>query len=96
VESYERLGQPAMKLLHALGDEAAGPGGVDGASLAGAQSKLCVGLCRGIFLLCMFGNACKVLWDGVPGWHASAHRRALIALKFLFVIVCLPMPVISM
>jgi hypothetical protein len=28
VESYGRIGQPAMKLLHALGDEAAGPGGV--------------------------------------------------------------------
>jgi hypothetical protein len=28
VESCGRLGQPAMKLLHALGDEAAGPGGV--------------------------------------------------------------------
>jgi hypothetical protein len=26
------LGQPAMKLLHALGDEAAGPGGVAQAS----------------------------------------------------------------
>jgi hypothetical protein len=28
VESYGRIGQPAMKLLHALEDEAAGPGGV--------------------------------------------------------------------
>jgi hypothetical protein len=28
VESYGRIGQPAMKLSHALGDEAAGPGGV--------------------------------------------------------------------
>jgi hypothetical protein len=30
VESYGRLGNPAMKLLHDLGDEAAGPGGVSG------------------------------------------------------------------
>jgi hypothetical protein len=28
VESYGRISQPVMKLLHALGDEAAGPGGV--------------------------------------------------------------------
>jgi hypothetical protein len=28
-ESYGRLGQPGMKLLHALGDEVASPGGVD-------------------------------------------------------------------
>jgi hypothetical protein len=49
VESYGRLGQPALKLLHALGDEAAGPGRVDWASLAGALRNLCVGLCRGIF-----------------------------------------------
>jgi hypothetical protein len=28
VESYGRLGQPAMKLLHELGDEAADPGGI--------------------------------------------------------------------
>jgi hypothetical protein len=27
-ESYGRIDQPAMKILHALGDEAAGPGGV--------------------------------------------------------------------
>jgi hypothetical protein len=32
VESYGRIGQPAMKLLHAPGDEAAGPGGVTQAS----------------------------------------------------------------
>jgi hypothetical protein len=32
VETYGHLGQPAMKLLHSLGDEAAGPGGVTRAS----------------------------------------------------------------
>jgi hypothetical protein len=37
VESYGRLCQPAMKLLHPLGDEAAGPDGVQRASfVAGA------------------------------------------------------------
>jgi hypothetical protein len=32
--SYGRLGQPAMTLLHSLGDEAAGPRGVSRASFA--------------------------------------------------------------
>jgi hypothetical protein len=37
-----------MKLLHGLGDEAAGPGGVDRASfVAGALRELGIGLCRG-------------------------------------------------
>jgi hypothetical protein len=48
VESYGRLGQPAMTLLHSLGDEAAGPGGVSRASfVAGALRELNVGLIRG-------------------------------------------------
>jgi hypothetical protein len=52
VESYGRLGQPAMKLLHLLGDETAGPGGVLPASfVAGALRELSVGLIRGNFLL---------------------------------------------
>jgi hypothetical protein len=47
VETYGRLGQPAMKLLHLLGDEAAGPGGVTRASFGnGALRELSVGLCR--------------------------------------------------
>jgi hypothetical protein len=51
VEIYGRLGQPAMKLLHSLGDKAAGPGGVTRASFVyGALRELSVGLCRGIFL----------------------------------------------
>jgi hypothetical protein len=38
-----------MKLLHVLGDEAAGPGGVDRSSfVAGALCELSIGLCRGI------------------------------------------------
>jgi hypothetical protein len=52
VESYGRLGQPAMTLLHSLGDEAAGPGGVSRASfVGGALRELSVGLIRGNFLL---------------------------------------------
>jgi hypothetical protein len=51
VEPYFRLGQPAMKLLHLLGDEAACPGGVIGASFVhGALRELSVGLCKGNFL----------------------------------------------
>jgi hypothetical protein len=50
VETYRRLGQLAMKLLHLLGDEAAGPGGVMWASFVnGALRELSVGLCRGNF-----------------------------------------------
>jgi hypothetical protein len=33
VESFGRLGQPAMKILHNVGDEAAGPGGAMRASI---------------------------------------------------------------
>jgi hypothetical protein len=52
VESYGRLGQPAMKLLHALGEEAASPGGVSRASfVAGAVRELSIGLCRGNFFI---------------------------------------------
>jgi hypothetical protein len=52
VESYGRIGQPAMKLLHQLSDEAAGPGGITRASfVAGTLRELSVGLCRGNFLM---------------------------------------------
>jgi hypothetical protein len=54
VDSYGRSGQPAMKLLHALGqlgDEAAGPGGINWASfVAGALRELSIRPCRGKFL----------------------------------------------
>jgi hypothetical protein len=50
VATYGRLGQPAMKLLHSLGDEAVGPGGVTQVSFVnGALRELSVGLCRGNF-----------------------------------------------
>jgi hypothetical protein len=52
VEPYGRLDQPAMKHLHLLGDEAAGPGGVSRASfMAGTLQELGVGLIRGDSLL---------------------------------------------
>jgi hypothetical protein len=52
VETYGRIGQPAMKLLHDLGEEAAGPGGVSRSSfVAGALRELSVGLCRGNFIV---------------------------------------------
>jgi hypothetical protein len=63
VESYWRLGQPAMTLLHALGDEAASRGGIGRASfVAGALRDLSIGLCRGIFFmyracLCMLAKS---------------------------------------
>jgi hypothetical protein len=51
VETYGRLAHPAMKVLHDLGEEAAGPGGVSRSSfMAGALKELSVGLCRGNFL----------------------------------------------
>jgi hypothetical protein len=52
VESYGRIGMPVMNLLHALGDEAAGPGEVTrGSFVAGALREISVGLCRGNFFL---------------------------------------------
>jgi hypothetical protein len=52
VESYGRLSQPAMKHLHALGEEAVGPGGVSRASFEdGALRELSVGLVRGNYFL---------------------------------------------
>jgi hypothetical protein len=51
VETFGRLGQPAIKLLHLLGDEAAGPGGVTRASFVnGALRERSVGLCRSSFI----------------------------------------------
>jgi hypothetical protein len=53
VESYGRIGQPAMKLLRQLGDEAAGPGGITRASFVAGTlcDELSVGLCMGTFLM---------------------------------------------
>jgi hypothetical protein len=73
---YRRIGQPAMKLLHALGDEAAGPGGVTRVSfVAGALREVSVGLCRGNFFMyrACLGMFAKSNGTGVPGWHECAH-----------------------
>jgi hypothetical protein len=52
VESYRRIGQPAMKVLHALGDEAAVPDEVMRASfVAGALREISVELCRVNFFM---------------------------------------------
>jgi hypothetical protein len=52
VESYGRLSQPAMKLLHTLGEEAAGPGGISRASFVdGALRELSVGLVKSNYFL---------------------------------------------
>jgi hypothetical protein len=57
VETYGRLGQPAMKLLHQLGDEAAGAGGESQASfVSGSLRELSVGL--------VGGNLLVVSWVG--------------------------------
>jgi hypothetical protein len=51
METYGRLGQPGTKLLHDLGEEAAGPGGVSWSSfVVGALRELSVGLCKGHFM----------------------------------------------
>jgi hypothetical protein len=76
VESYGRIGQLATKLVHALGDDVASPGGFTRASfVAGALREICVGLCRGNFFMyrACFGMIAKGQWDGVPGRHACAH-----------------------
>jgi hypothetical protein len=52
LETYGYVGQPAMKLLHVLGDEAAGPGGVTQVLfVAGTLQEPRIGLCRGIFVV---------------------------------------------
>jgi hypothetical protein len=52
VETYGRLGQLAMKLLHQLGNEAAGASGVSRASfVSGGLRELSVDLVRGNFWL---------------------------------------------
>jgi hypothetical protein len=64
-----------MKLLHELGDEAAGPGGVTRASfVAGALRGISVRLFRGNFFVNRASlHVCKVQGDGVPGGHECAH-----------------------
>jgi hypothetical protein len=52
VDTYGRLGQPTMKLLHLVGEDAAGPGEVTRASFAaGTLRELSIWLCTSTFLL---------------------------------------------
>jgi hypothetical protein len=75
VVRYGSLGQPAMKLLHALGDEVPGPVGVKRASfVAGALRELSVGLCRGIF----FTHARECLQSPV-GWVIYRNSKKLLS-----------------
>jgi hypothetical protein len=65
VESYGRIGQPAMKLLHQLRDKAASPGGITRASfVAGTLRELSVGLCRGTFVMYRASGGMFVQVDG--------------------------------
>jgi hypothetical protein len=79
------LEQPAMKLLHTLGKEAAGPGGFLRASFVeGAPRELSVGLVRGGYFLCRasFGmlarssGACFCPGLARPTDDCSAEQRA--------------------
>jgi hypothetical protein len=63
-----------MKLLHALGDKVAGPGGVQRASfVAGALRDLSVGLCRGNFFMY---RACLGMLAKSSGTGLRAGMRA--------------------
>jgi hypothetical protein len=50
VETYGRLGHPAMKLLHDLGEERTQRCVSRSSLMAGALRELSVGLCRGNFM----------------------------------------------
>jgi hypothetical protein len=74
VESYGRIGQPALKPMHALGDEAASPGRVMRVSfVAGALREISAGLFRGNFFMyrACLGMIAKA--SGVPGGFVCAH-----------------------
>jgi hypothetical protein len=78
-----------MKLLHALGDEAAGPCGVDRASfVAGALRGVSIGLCRGdlsMYRACLGmlvksgGTGLSCTGPRVLCWHTCAHRWAWVS-----------------
>jgi hypothetical protein len=62
-----------MKVLHALGDEAAGPGGVTRASfVAGALRENSVGLCMGNFFM---SRACLGMFAKSSGTGFRAGLR---------------------
>jgi hypothetical protein len=98
VESYELLGQPALQLLHALADDAAGPGRVNGAFfVVVALCELNVGLCMGIF-------SCTVhVWEYLQSPVGRASKLACVCIQgsrgcvdFLLVLHCLLVMIMSM
>jgi hypothetical protein len=97
VETYSRLGQPGMKLLHLLGDEAAGPGGVTRASFVhGALRELSVGPeCRGNFLAY---RASVGMWARSSGvsFRAGLSAPTDECMWCLLMRFCLSVPVLSM
>jgi hypothetical protein len=73
VESYGRLGQRAIKVVHALGDAAVSPGGVGRASfVAGAVRELGIGLCGGNFFMCQASVGMHAKSSGM-GFRADMH-----------------------
>jgi hypothetical protein len=65
-----------MKLLHDLGEEAAGPGGVLRSSfVAGALRELSVGLCRGTFMAFRASLGVLAGSSGSPFWPTDGHAQ---------------------
>jgi hypothetical protein len=71
-----------MKLPHALGGVAAGPGRADGASfVAGALREFSIGLCRGNFFMyrACLGMLAKSSGTGFPaGMHVPTDEHGLL------------------
>jgi hypothetical protein len=82
----ELLHQPAMKLLHALGDEATSPGGVMRASfVAGTMREISVGLCGGNFMYrACLGMIAKSSGTGFRvGMRVPTDEHGLLTLQHL-------------
>jgi hypothetical protein len=74
VESYRHLGQPAIELLHKLGDDAAGPGGVSRAPfVAGALRELSVGVVATFSCLLLEWACLPGIVSRISGQDGCAH-----------------------
>ena len=74
VESYGRMGEPAMAFLRLLADKAAAAGRVDrGAFIRNAQCELSVALCRGNALVFQGCYGCLAKASG-SSWSPGAER----------------------
>jgi hypothetical protein len=82
MESYGNLGQPAMKLLHALSDDAAGPGGVNWASfVVSALQELSIGCVGGTFFIyrACLGMLAKSSGTGIrAGMRVHTYEHGLL------------------